>query len=102
MRNFLTLSSKIVGVAVFALLLTVSSFAQPKLTRAMDTDLNLKADFSVFRPTNNFWYISKSGGGFVFQPFGTAGDDVPAPGDFDGDLKGDISVLRDSTGYWLV
>lgn len=100
MRNFLTLSGKFFVVFAFALLLVVSASAQIKLRNAMDTDLDQKADFMVFRPSNTFWYVAKSGGGFIFQQFGIANDDFMAPGDFDGDNRGDISVWRDSTGYW--
>jgi len=75
MRNFLTLSGKFFVVFAFALLLVVSSSAQIKLRNAMDTDLDQKADFMVFRPSNAIWYIMKSNGGFTFQQFGLANDD---------------------------
>src|SRR5206468_4346763 len=36
----------------------------------------------------------------IATPFGLAGEDFMAPGDFDGDGKADISVWRDTTGVW--
>jgi hypothetical protein len=55
-------------------------------------------DLAVFRPSNGFWYITKSGGGNDFIPFGIA-TDIPAPGDYDGDGKNDIAVYRGGTWY---
>ncbi|MEZ5305889.1 MAG: hypothetical protein R2684_01965 [Pyrinomonadaceae bacterium] len=86
-------------VAGSVALLVSSAFAQVKLRDAMDTDGDDKADFTIFRPENNVWYI-QNGGGFVFQQFGLTGQDYMAPGDYDGDGKGDISVWRDSDGVW--
>jgi hypothetical protein len=100
MRNIAAASGKSVFIAVVALLFTMSVSAQVSLRRAMDTDNDSKADFTVFRPSNNTWYISKSGGGVTFTTFGIANEDYMAPGDFDGDGKGDISVWRDTTGVW--
>jgi hypothetical protein len=100
MRNIVAASGKSVFVAALALALTVSAFAQSTLRKAMDTDQDGKADFTIFRPSNNTWYISKSGGGATFTTFGIANEDFMAPGDFDGDGKGDISVWRDTTGVW--
>lgn len=79
--------------------MAVTAAAQISLRDAMDTDGDDKADFVVFRPENNVWYISNAGG-FVFQQFGLSNSDYMAPGDYDGDGKGDISVWRDSDGVW--
>ena len=100
MRNFLAASGKTGFIAVFALLFVVSVFGQASLREALDTDMDNKADFMVFRPANNVWYILKSGGGFTFQAFGIANEDFMTPGDYDGDNKADISVWRDTTGVW--
>jgi hypothetical protein len=89
-----------VVVCIFAALITVATSikAQTSLRRAMDYDLDQKTDAAVFRASNNTWYIAKSGGGFMFQPFGTSSSDFLVPGDYDSDQKGDIAVWRDSTG----
>ncbi len=55
-------------------------------------------DLAVFRPSNGTWYITKSGGGNDFIPFGIA-TDIPAPGDYDGDGKNDIAIYRSGTWY---
>ena len=86
-------------VALLSLFAT-SSFAQIKLRRAMDFDGDNKADLTIYRPSNNIWYIMKSAGGYIFQQFGLANYDYHTPGDYDGDGKGDIAVWRDTTGVW--
>ena len=101
MKNFLTISGKLSVLSVCILFLTASVLAQVTLRRALDTDMDGKADFTVFRPSNNIWYTLKSNGsGFTAQQFGTSNTDYPTPGDFDGDNQGDIAVWRDTDGYW--
>ncbi len=100
MSNNLTVFGKITTALSCLLLLVASAAAQPALRKALDTDNDGKADFSVFRPSDNIWYIAKSGGGFLFQQFGDATTDTPTPGDYDGDGKGDIAVFRDTNGSW--
>ena len=102
MKSFIHRGSILFMLLTVLALLTVSASAQPKLRRAMDFDGDGKADFSVFRPANNVWYIAKSGGGFQFQQFGLANEDFMTPGDYDGDGKADISVWRDTTGVFYV
>ncbi len=85
MKNFLAVSGKFSLFAAFVLATCIHSFAQVGLRNAMDMDGDGKADYTIFRPSNNFWYILKSGGGIAQQPFGVANEDFIAPGDYDGD-----------------
>jgi len=65
-----------------------------------DYDGDGKADVSVFRASENRWYILRSSDGQVSEPFFAAPGDVPVPADFDGDGKTDIAVWRPSSGDW--
>ncbi len=100
MNNILTKSGKISAVFALITLLAFSVSAQLSLRNALNTDNDNKADFSVFRQSNNTWYILKSAGGVTIQNFGLANEDTLTPGDYDGDGKGDISVWRDMNGTW--
>ncbi len=97
MTKFLTAAATL---AVLTLITVSSAFSQISLRKALDTDGDGKADFSVFRPSSNVWYINQSGGGFSIQTFGLANEDFITPGDYDGDGKADIGVWRDTTGVW--
>lgn len=67
-----------------------------------DYDRDLMADFSVHRPSNSTFYVSKSSKGFpIFQHMGETGD-ISVPGDYDGDGKTDFALFRPSTGDWFV
>ena len=102
MRNIFAATSKIAIVTAVAMLFVVSAVGQVALRKAMDYDQDNKADYTVFRPSTNVWYIKNSNSptGFIAQQFGLANVDYPSPGDFDGDNKGDISVWRDTDGVW--
>jgi hypothetical protein len=68
--------------------------------RAFDFDGDGRADVSVFRPSDGYWYLQNSTTGFTAQRFGLAADKI-APADFDGDGRTDIAVFRDGVWYWL-
>ncbi|MGA8594591.1 MAG: FG-GAP-like repeat-containing protein [Bryobacteraceae bacterium] len=57
----------------------------------------------VFRPSNGTWYVSRTAtsGSPSIQQWGYP-NDVPVPGDYDGDGKPDYAVWRPSTGTWWV
>jgi hypothetical protein len=65
-----------------------------------DFDGDRKADLSLFRPSNNMWYLWQSTAGFMSVSWGVS-TDVRITGDFDGDGKGDLTVWRPSTGQWF-
>ncbi len=60
-----------------------------------DYDGDLKADLSIFRPSEGNWYIQRSTNGFFGMHWGL-GTDKPAPADYDGDGKTDIAVWREA------
>jgi len=101
MNKNLIASGKISLVFACLLLLVSSAFAQISLRTALDTDKDGKADFSIFRPSDNIWYILKSADyAGTYTQFGIANDDYLTPGDYDGDGRGDIAVWRDTDRVW--
>jgi hypothetical protein len=62
-----------------------------------DFDGDGKTDLSVFRPTENNWYLLSSlNNGYSINNFGLATDKL-VPADYDGDQKTDIAVFRNDT-----
>src|SRR5262245_60751112 len=103
MRNIVARRGMIALAGLFTVLFAVTGFSQLALRKAMDTDLDGKADFTVVRPATNTWWVAKSGGGFTSTLFGLNGEDFYTPGDYDGDNKGDLAVWRDTTGvFWVL
>ncbi len=65
--------------------------------KRFDFDGDSKADVSVFRSSNQVWYLNRSTQGFSAAQFGISTDKI-APADYDGDGKTDIAIYRD--GIW--
>jgi hypothetical protein len=59
------------------------------------------ADLAVWRPSSGYWYVM----GVTQQQWGSgSNNDVPVPGDYDGDGKTDFAVYRPTSGagIWCV
>ena len=65
-----------------------------------DYDGDGKSDVSVFRASENNWYILRSSDFGVTQTAFAIAGDVPVPADFDGDGKTDVAIFRPSNGNW--
>lgn len=68
-----------------------------------DFDGDLKADPSVFSPTEGKFAYAASANSYqiVSRNYGVAGD-LPVPADYDGDGRNDVAVWRPSNGMWYV
>ncbi|MBA2334389.1 MAG: S8 family serine peptidase [Blastocatellia bacterium] len=73
--------------------------ALSKAKAPFDYDGDGKADFTVYRPSDNIWYLLRGQAGYTAMQFGITGD-LLAPADYDGDGKSDVAVFRPSTGTW--
>ena len=69
-------------------------------TTPFDYDGDGKADVSVFRASENQWYILRSSDFGVTQAIFAIAGDIPTPADFDGDGRTDIAIYRPSSGDW--
>jgi len=86
------------GVPRFGVARLLNSTApQQKL---FDYDGDGKADVSVFRPSENRWYVFRSSDSTVAQQAFAISNDVPVPADYDGDGKTDYAIYRPSNGDW--
>ena len=67
---------------------------------AATTTATARSDLAVYRPSNGLWYILRSGDDTTVTVgwgcMGGSGDDIPVPGDYDGDGKTDLAVYRPS------
>lgn len=67
-----------------------------------DFDGDGLADFTLFRPSNQTWYLTLFGNPQPLQfQWGIPGD-VPVTGDFDHSGKNEMAVWRPSNGTWYV
>jgi hypothetical protein len=69
---------------------------------SLDFDGDRRADYAVFRPVINNWFVNRSSDRSFFGVQFGFGDDRKTPGDYDGDGKADIAVWRPSNGVWYV
>ena len=67
-----------------------------------DYDGDGRADISVFRPSENRWYVLQSSDLQVVQMTFGIGGDIPAPADFDGDGKTDFPFQTASGDWWYL
>jgi len=65
-----------------------------------DYDGDGRADVSVFRPSENKWYLLRSSDLGITQQIFAATGDIPVPADYDGDGKTDLAIFRPSLGDW--
>jgi hypothetical protein len=61
----------------------------------------LKADFTVWRPSTWYWYSIDGTGNLLVKDWGANGD-IPIIGDYDGDGKTDVTIYRPSNGTWYI
>ena len=84
----------------FCVFLVLLSITAAFGSAVADFDGDGKSDISVFRPSDGFWYVANSSGGFSSVKWGSANDSI-VPGDYDGDGKTDLAVYRIAPGAGL-
>ncbi|MBS1797002.1 MAG: VCBS repeat-containing protein [Acidobacteria bacterium] len=90
--------TKFNGVSKITLLRLQTSAAPAR--SPFDYDGDGKADVSVFRPSENKWYILRSSDFGVTQTVFAIPNDIPVPADYDGDGKTDVAIFRPANGAW--
>jgi uncharacterized delta-60 repeat protein len=65
-----------------------------------DFDGDGLADVSVFRPSENKWFVLRSSDSGITQQIFALNGDHPVPADYDGDGKTDFAIFRPSLGDW--
>ncbi len=88
--------SHIVNAIFLVSLFCLSALGQNPGTQ-YDFDGDSRADISVFRDSDSFWYFFNSNSGLGAMQFGIAGDE-PVSADYDGDGKSDLAIYRN--GNW--
>lgn len=73
-------------------------FFTPTEAPPCDFNTNGTSVYSVFRPSNQRWYIYPGAGGIAYG----ASTDIAVPADYNGDGFADIAVWRPSSGDWYV
>ncbi len=68
----------------------------------LDFDGDGLANYAVFRPSINTWYILRPNGTLQHFPFGLRDSDILTPADYDGDGITDIAVWRRTNGTWYI
>ncbi len=82
--------------------ISVTTATRAGNTTALDFDGDGRADYALFRVSNNTNLIHRSSNNsFYSYPFGVS-TDVQTPGDYDGDGRADSAVWRPSTGTFFV
>lgn len=76
-----------------------SGTANCNLKRRFDFAGDSRADISVFRPSDGYWYLLDSQGAASATRFGAQNDTI-VPADYDGDNKTDLAVYR--SGIWYL
>jgi uncharacterized delta-60 repeat protein len=84
----------------FAVTRLMSGLQAPHPER-FDFDGDGKADVSVFRPSENRWYVFRSSDFGVTEQFYGQSGDRPVPADYDGDGKTDFAIFRNGVWGWL-